>query len=552
MKRLLKNHWSVISILLLAAILRFYALGSTPPSLMWDEAALGYNAYSLSQTARDEYGNFLPLILKSFGDFKPGLYAYLTIPSVIIFGLTEFAVRFPSAVFGILTVFLVYLLANELFKKELGIWPALALAISPWHIEFSRGAWEANLAVFLVVAGVLFFIKGLEDKRFLPFSAVFFGLTFWAYQGAKVFTPLFLIGLLIFYQKDIRKLPVRILLVSVFCLAILAAPIFWSATGEAGGRAKVMSVFSYPRSPEDVQEVLNQDQTNNSSLVFVLLHNEPLNFARGILGRYFNHFSGRFLFFEGDWSNKRLGVPYMGVMYFIEIIFLVFGIYLLVRQKNIPGRNFLFYWLLISPVPVALTRDSVSAVRALNMVIPLTIFVGAGIYQLILWLKSYPRLIQCMLSVVCCLLYVWNFVYFLDQYFLHAPIHNSPTSQYGYREVVKFVAPIAKNYDKIAFTQRYGQPYIYWLFYTQYNPGNYQRQARLTKTQSGDVGQVSQIDNIEFLNFHWPSDINIVSLFIGSDLDLPIRFIEQTNGARLLKEVYFLNGQLAFRIVEKK
>src|SRR3989344_5777104 len=105
MKKLL-----IVLIVLLAAILRFYQIDSNPPSLYWDEASLGYNAYSILKTARDEHGTFLPLTnFAAFGDYKPPGYIYVTVPAVWIFGLTEFAIRFPSAFFGTLTVLITYL-----------------------------------------------------------------------------------------------------------------------------------------------------------------------------------------------------------------------------------------------------------------------------------------------------------------------------------------------------------------------------------------------------------------------------------------------------------
>ena len=95
----MKNTAILLVIVLLAAVIRLWQLDSNPPGLTWDEAALGYNGYSIMQTGRDEYGSFLPLSLKSFGDYKPAVYAYLTIPFIAILGLTEWAVRLPSALF---------------------------------------------------------------------------------------------------------------------------------------------------------------------------------------------------------------------------------------------------------------------------------------------------------------------------------------------------------------------------------------------------------------------------------------------------------------------
>jgi 4-amino-4-deoxy-L-arabinose transferase-like glycosyltransferase len=85
-------------IVLIAAFFRFFQLGINPPSLTWDEVALGYNAYSLGLDGKDEFGQFLPTaFIESFGDYKPPMYAYLDIIPIKIFGLTDFAVRFPSA-----------------------------------------------------------------------------------------------------------------------------------------------------------------------------------------------------------------------------------------------------------------------------------------------------------------------------------------------------------------------------------------------------------------------------------------------------------------------
>ncbi|MFZ5845558.1 MAG: glycosyl transferase, partial [Patescibacteria group bacterium] len=93
-------------ILIIAATLRLYRLSVIPPGVNRDEASIGYTAYSLLKTGRDEYGRFLPLSFQSFGDWKLPLYIYTTTLFVKIFGLSELAVRLPSAIAGILTVLL--------------------------------------------------------------------------------------------------------------------------------------------------------------------------------------------------------------------------------------------------------------------------------------------------------------------------------------------------------------------------------------------------------------------------------------------------------------
>ena len=94
MKTPFKTKLILLIIFIFSLLIRLSYCQTIP--LLWDEAALGYNAYSIIQTGRDEYGQFLPLIFKSFGDYKPGFYVYLTIPFIKIFGLNEISVRFPS------------------------------------------------------------------------------------------------------------------------------------------------------------------------------------------------------------------------------------------------------------------------------------------------------------------------------------------------------------------------------------------------------------------------------------------------------------------------
>ena len=121
----MKISMVLILILMLAAVLRFYQLGQIPPSLNWDEVSNGYNAYSILKTARDEHGNFLPLTFRAFGDYNPALSVYTLVLSIAIFGLNQFAVRFPSALLGTLTVLLTYFLTKKLlddYKFNFSLW----------------------------------------------------------------------------------------------------------------------------------------------------------------------------------------------------------------------------------------------------------------------------------------------------------------------------------------------------------------------------------------------------------------------------------------------
>jgi len=170
--RFVKNNILFIIVLFIASVLRFVAIDKYPPSLNWDEVSHGFNAYSLLKTGEDEWGSIFPTIFRAYGDYKLPFYIYLTAISEFLFGVNEFAVRFPSVLSGIFSVFFTYLLVNELFRQRFGEKPAvlasLLVAVEPWSLFLSRGAFEANLALAFFTAGYYFFVKGLKKNNINP------------------------------------------------------------------------------------------------------------------------------------------------------------------------------------------------------------------------------------------------------------------------------------------------------------------------------------------------------------------------------------------------
>src|SRR3989304_8228782 len=131
---------SLFLIIFLSIFLRVYKLDQVPPSLNWDEVDAGYNAYTIANWAKDEWGHFLPLVFTSFRDDKHPVHIYLTAPIVRLFGLSDFTARPSGAIVGILSVIVIFFLSRIFFKSDLAaLFSALFLAVSPYHLHFSRG-----------------------------------------------------------------------------------------------------------------------------------------------------------------------------------------------------------------------------------------------------------------------------------------------------------------------------------------------------------------------------------------------------------------------------
>jgi 4-amino-4-deoxy-L-arabinose transferase-like glycosyltransferase len=138
------------AILILAGAFRFPLLTVSPPGFYVDEASTGYDAYSILLTGKDQYGEFMPLFARTFGAYNESLYRFITVIPIKLFGLNEFAVRLPAAVFGFFTVWALYFLAKELFDEHVALLATLLLAIIPRHIKFIRVAFRAILLPFLI------------------------------------------------------------------------------------------------------------------------------------------------------------------------------------------------------------------------------------------------------------------------------------------------------------------------------------------------------------------------------------------------------------------
>jgi 4-amino-4-deoxy-L-arabinose transferase-like glycosyltransferase len=555
MKSEKNTRYLLVLILFLAAILRLWKLGSIPPHLIQDEASFGYNAYSVLKTGKDIHGEIFPLIFKSFGDYRPGLYFYVLIPFIKAFGLNEFSVRLPNALAGIAAVWIIYLIVKELLTgKKLEILAPAMLAISPWHINLSRGGWEANFSLTLTLAGIYFFLKAFKNSRCLFFSSIFFALTLLTYQGSKLATLIVVLILAVLYLKDIRvrflsqKGPFLNLLGSVFIGLIISLPIIISFFSGKVGRLGAVSVFSYQRPKDYLQAFLDQGGEEVGASTYYLFHSETLNYARGILGRWFNHFSGRFLFFEGDWQNPRHSASDHGVLLLMDLLLLPLGIFSIISKKLSKDKIFIILWLVLAPLPAVLSMDQVHAVRSLNMVIPITLVSSFGLAHILEKINNLKiSKLRVMGYGLIFTFYTLSFIFFLDACFIHLPKHNAKYWHYGYKQVVEEITPIQKDYEKVVFQQSYDQPFIFFLFYQRCDPLKIQSEIRLIEDRYGDVGLVERLDNIYFSTSL--SSAEKGNLIVGDDIST-LGSISDDN-FRLLSEIKYPNDVVAFRILEK-
>jgi 4-amino-4-deoxy-L-arabinose transferase-like glycosyltransferase len=208
----MKTFWQILALVLVSCYLFLFGLGSfalTDP----DESFY-------AQTAREmtEKNDIItPYIFGKPQFEKPVMYYWLIMASYKVFGINEFAARFPSALFGILGVIGVYFLARLIFRSDMaGFLSAVVMSTSAWYFILARACvTDMVLGVFILYC-LYFFLRGMVSggKRFFLLASAMAALAVLTKGPIGLFLPGVVIMVYMFTGKRLRELP--------------KIPVFWS------------------------------------------------------------------------------------------------------------------------------------------------------------------------------------------------------------------------------------------------------------------------------------------------------------------------------------
>jgi hypothetical protein len=443
----------ILSLLLvLSSLIRGFSVSTLPPELFGDEIDVGYQAFSLLKTGRDLYGQPFPLLLHSLAEWRTPLLIYYTVPAVFAFGNNEWGVRAPEVILGSLAPVILFLLVYRLsLNRSLSLLSSLTLVLMPWHILYSRAAFEAVLLLDFVLLGTLLFVR----RRF-ALSAVFFALTLYIYNTAVVFTPLWLICLWLIFRPKIR--------ISYLIFPLLLVPFIWLLFfGKAGERFGKVGLFGSPEITDSVIEA----RSTSVSPVEIIFANKPLYDLKKIFNNYLSAFSPEFLFIRGD-PTARHSLQYIGQLLPVWVPFLVLGLVYLIKQR----AKIWLVWLIIAPVPAALTIDGAYHATRLFMMIPsLAVAIGAGIYWLIITLKGKIKVMAYFLIWV---VISFQFADTADYYFFRYTKNTWRWWHVGFKSAMTELVRLAPGYQQIFINNTYEPSLIRFLFYASYPPRQFQ------------------------------------------------------------------------------
>lgn len=531
----------LLFVFLVALTFRFWKLTDYPVHTTMDEVSIGYNAYSILHTGKDEWGVRLPLAFKSVGDYKPPVDIYLTVVSEAIFGLTEFAVRFPVAFLGALTAVCMAWLAKQLgLKPAESIIAGLFIAISPWHTHFSRASFEAVSALFLFVLGFALFMAWLEKRthKLAAASAFSLGLSVWTYHSERAFIPIFVVLLFVIFKDKfvVKDRKIRKQLVSFAAVTLLLAiPFIYLTVFTPAVRTRALSTSIF----RDVS--LTQNLHNGSYLNFVqkLFDNDWYLIYRHWLGKYLNYFDLRFWFWKGMQFTPP-GYPDLGLMYLADLPLFVAGIFALAKSKKIILQKIIAGLFFFGPIPASFTMNEQHPLRALVWLpfFAIIISMGFGHFLKSKQLKKYFLLGYGFLLLL-------NVVYFADIYMHHFPNYFSQYWQYGYKQAAIYACSQTADYDKIYISDTFGTdgplntgvPPLYVLFYCGVDP-----KLHLNG---------SELPNIHYGRPNWNEALNSSEkiLYIAAPWDFPP---DEVSENQIVGGVDYPSGEKAFLYVQNK
>lgn len=544
MKRIYK--WiPLITIVILAIFLRFYQLGNVPIELNRDEASLGYTAYSLLKTGKEEHGISWPINIESFGDWKLPAYVYTLIPFIKVFGLKAWVIKLPSALAGvgivILSVVITWLLTNgwkdENKRITLSTLVAFMITISPWNIHMSHMAYEANLGMLFLMSGVVLLLTALQNttKRiFLIPSAFFFGLTFFSYHSYQVFMPLLVLSFLFIYWKEAKSIFETEKKISFTSLAIGALfTITLITTSLSANQTKLSGLSIFDKSSYSIVMKENRGYFENRNSILAKIHSNSFYFIFNQAQRNIaDIFSSKFLFFEGG-SHGSHDIPGTGKMHPIAFVFLMIAGYKFLtiwqEKKLEQWHKVIITWLLVAIVAPFITFEAAHTIRFSPALFSLEFLSAYGLFILLeksftkLQSKSSKRdvLKYKIVTGLTIFILLYSFIYFFATYFYVTPKRDIDKQNWQIKRLVELVNDKGNKYDLISMPGTKWSPYIYFLLFNQTDPNTLSKDLEFYAPDHEGFRHVKRLGKIHFNLIDWNDQSGKSVLYVIKSKEVP-------------------------------
>lgn len=453
-----------LPVMILAIALYVAEVPHNPPGYYIDESSISYNAYTISQTGRDEIGIHWPLFFRAFGDYKNPVYIYLLSAIFRLTGPSITAARLFSAALGLLTAFALGVLATRVTKQRgVGLLVSLMALLTPWLFEMSRVVLEVALYPLVVAFFLLCVHRASVRERWSWRDAMWLAATLalvtYTYSIGRLLGPLLALGLLFFASRARRAA----LMAAFGMYALTLVPILVFRQRHPGALTGRFSLITY-----------------------ITPHSTHPEIAWEFIKHYFGNFNPWRLLVVGDPSKEQMAhIQGAELILGATAVLVVAGLWLVLRRH----RREVWWWFVIycvamCVVPTSLTKEYVHMLR----LAPLPVFLLVLTIPAIEWLWRERQRRRAALTLLVLLIVIQGAVF---QWRFHANGHSPKRLRQfdnGYSEKI-FARAVATPARPIYLADAPGIPgYIQAYWYATLRRVQLSDFVRLAPDESPPVG----------------------------------------------------------------
>ena len=418
------RFWLVI-ITIIGVLARIVNLSTDPRGLHQDEAFSAYNSWAVLNYGIDSVGDVRPVYYTAWGSGMSILYSYFTMPLFKLLGVSVWTIRLPQAIMGALCIPVMYGLCKELFESE---WNALVcaalLCINPWHIQQSRVAIDACLAVPIFLIAMYFWARYLNGKRKSIFpAAFFFGLTLYSYALMWIIVPSVIVITFLFYSRRFSFDPK--LFIAAIILFVMALPLMLFVLVNRGIIPEINGkLFTIPK--------LMSARINEFDFHTWVIKERFLSFVD-------------MLFITGHDERWWISNAKVGSFYYISVPFIVIGLVYhlvwfvktLIKKEKLPLHFLFAIWFGVSFILGSLL-ELVKYHKVNYIMIPMVFYTALGIFFIykILKEKVWVSYAFVLIYAVCFLIFIYDHVFFTIDYSKYGDNWDSRINYSGYEKAL--------------------------------------------------------------------------------------------------------------------
>jgi len=535
-----RQFWlGFVFILILSFFLRFYKLGQIPVSLYWDETAILLDAKIVSRTGHDMHNNsWLQVLFPSYGDYKLPIYIWLASLSVKFLGVTELAIRLPSALTGLATIVLAGYISRELFfkladkkKDYLQLATMLVVAISPWSVMFSRTGFEGHLGQLILTLSIWIILKARKKQWLILLSPILGALATYTYFSVRFVWPVIFISttFLILKKKAWKWLLPALIIFWVLLLPMIKSPLYAESNKFRYSATSVLNAHDYPIQSNQYRELAGMNLIDR-----ILFHRHWL-MARELIKNYADNLSLNYLFLTGD-PNLRHGTGEHGLFLLIFLPILLVGLYDLFKKQRFELLILIIWWL-IALLPASVPETTPHSLRSLNALVPISIILGFGLTSLAEKKSQFLKFITALLIFGS----VFTFSY---HYFTQYGADSAYDWQDGYKEMALEINQALPHVADVYIDEFDDRFYLWLLAYGDFTPEEIQAMPK-------ENYKIKEIEKITFHEYHWSKidSLDRKILVVGLKNSIDEGLSEYQIKPSWEKEISQANGETPFKIV---